>query len=170
MPGYSETSLAVAKIPIVTMETGGTLLAKWSVSCNNIWELKEMFYVKMDPHARNVHDYWSTRITYPANVAETKLMKMVDSLRYVSENTKILKKESGAFSLWRIYNHAKLVELPQGNSLPRATLSVKNPTWALAWDWSKTFVVSGRQLNGWSMARPTKHSNNISETGVNGET
>ena len=143
---------------------------KWSVSCNNIWGLRETFYVKMDPHARNVHELLVYTYNIPANVAETKLMKMVDSLVYVSENTKILTKENGAVSLWRIYNHAKLVELPQWNSLPCAILSVKNPTWALAWDWSKTFVVSGRRLNVWSMARPTEHSNNISEIGVNGET
>jgi hypothetical protein len=53
----------------------------------------------MDPHARNVHELLVYTYNIPANVAETKLMKMVDSLGYVSENTKILTKENGAVSL-----------------------------------------------------------------------
>jgi hypothetical protein len=98
MPGCSETILAAVAIPNVAMHALRTLQANWIMQYEyNYQYLRVQRNVlceeaSTDSKCSGTH---GLRVIYLTNVAETKVLKPVDSLECVFVNTKLLTKESG---------------------------------------------------------------------------
>jgi len=151
-------------------------LCKWSGSCNtiiNMWGFRETFCVKEDPHTRNVQELLVYNIPcecgrdYTAETGGWFGVCICEHKRNWQMKVglliaKVTQCRWHMNDIWSRKTRGKLLS-------PCHFLHQKSHM-SLAWDRSKTFVVSGRRLKVWRMARPRNHSNNLSEIGVNGET
>jgi hypothetical protein len=109
MPGCSETNLAAVTIPNVAMSAVRTLQAIWFMQYDyNYQYLKVQRNVLCEEGSTYLKCSGCSglRTIYTANVAETKLLKLVDSLRYVFVNTKNTDKGKWGCLLIKLHNAA----------------------------------------------------------------
>jgi len=91
MPGCSETILAAVTIPSVAMDAVRTLQAIWFMQYEYNYQYLRVQRNVLCEEGSTYSKCSGTpglRVIYPTNVAETKLLKPVDSLGCVFVNTK----------------------------------------------------------------------------------